>query len=87
MQDNEFAGRLDFNQHTREINVSDILLEVQSAQTKRDGCVCYPSALNSKTAKSTPAVTLASVGACEQEFVGVQPPSKLSLDKIRPPKS
>ena len=46
MQDNEFAGRLDFNQHTREINVSDILLEVQSAQTKRDGCVCYPSALN-----------------------------------------
>ena len=33
MQDNEFAGRLDFNQHTRETNVSDILLEVQSAQS------------------------------------------------------
>ena len=33
MQDNEFAGRLDFNQYTREIKVFDILLEVQSAQT------------------------------------------------------
>ncbi len=33
MHNNEFAGSLDFNQHTREINVFDILLEVQSAQT------------------------------------------------------
>jgi len=33
MQDSEFAGRLDFNQYTRETNVFDVLLEVQSAQT------------------------------------------------------
>ena len=33
MRGSEFAGRLDFNQYTREINVFDILLEVQSAQT------------------------------------------------------
>ncbi len=33
MNNSEFAGRLDFIQYNREINVFDILLEVQSAQT------------------------------------------------------
>ena len=44
MHDNEFAGRLDFNQHTREINVSDILLEVQSQLKQGDKCLFCPGA-------------------------------------------
>ena len=49
MHDNEFAGRLDFNQYTREINASDVLLEVQSPVRYRDRRIIYLGALNSKT--------------------------------------
>jgi len=48
MHDNEFAGRLDFNQHTREINVFEALLEVQSPLRYRDKRIIYLGALNSK---------------------------------------
>ncbi|HPN40909.1 MAG TPA: hypothetical protein PKX36_05200 [Candidatus Cloacimonadota bacterium] len=44
-------GRLDFNQYTREINVFDVLLEVQSPVRDRDKRIIYLGALNSKTAK------------------------------------
>jgi hypothetical protein len=50
MHDNGFAGRLDFNQYTREINVFDVLLEVQSSVRYRDKRIIYLGALNSKTA-------------------------------------
>jgi len=52
MHDNEFLGRLDFNQHNREINVFDILLEVQSPLKQADKRLFCPGALNSKTAFS-----------------------------------
>ena len=51
MHDNEFAGRLDFNQYTREINASDVLLEVQSPVRYRDKRTICLGALNSKTVK------------------------------------
>ena len=51
MHGNEFAGRLDFNQYTREINVFDVLLEVQSPLKQGDKRLFCPGALNSKTAK------------------------------------
>jgi len=51
MHDNELEGRLDFNQYTREINASDVLLEVQSPVRYRDKRIIYLGALNSKTAK------------------------------------
>jgi hypothetical protein len=51
MHDNELEGRLDFNQYTREINASDVLLEVQSPVRYRDKRIIYFGALNSKTAK------------------------------------
>ncbi len=50
MHDNGFAGRLDFNQYTRVINVFDVLLEVQSPVRYRDKRIIYLGALNSKTA-------------------------------------
>ena len=48
----EFTGRLDFNQYTREISVSDVLLEVQSPIRYRDKRIISLGALNSKTAKA-----------------------------------
>ena len=45
----EFTGRLDFNQYTREISVSDVLLEVQSPIRYRDKRMISSGALNSKT--------------------------------------
>ena len=48
----EFTGRLDFNQYTREISVSDVLLEVQSPIRYRDKRMISSGALNSKTAKA-----------------------------------
>ena len=49
MHGNEFAGRLDFNQYTREHYCSEILLEVQSPLRYRDKRIIYLGALNSKT--------------------------------------
>jgi hypothetical protein len=42
---------LDFNQHTREINVFDVLLEVQSPVKQGGKSLFCPGALNSKAAK------------------------------------
>jgi len=42
---------LDFNQHNREINVFDVLLEVQSPVKQGGKSLFCPGALNSKAAK------------------------------------
>jgi len=47
MHGNEFAGRLDFNQYTREYYCSEILLEVQSPLKQGDKRLFCPGALNS----------------------------------------
>jgi len=47
---------LDFNQHNREINVFDVLLEVQSPVKQGGKSLFCPGALNSKAAISAQAL-------------------------------